>query len=525
MFSQANEIAFGAFFVLTAVLIFFLLKNVERRKESEARLRHAEQKLQLLRRKLEKESSERSNFFETLLRSIPIPIFYKDKNGIYLGTNEDFDAIYGFERNFLVGKSVYDVAPKEIAEYHQKQEKELFEHPTLPQVYEGIIVNNKTGKEHNVVFHKRCYLSTDGEVEGLIGAIMDITEIKAKEKALEEAKEKAESAMQAKSQFLAVMSHEIRTPLNAVLGMLHLVLQTDLDAKQKEYIQKSKKSAQNLLQIINDILDFSKMEAGKIALDIKSFDLHALVEEITASMEVLAVKKGIELHVKMQEDLPCYCMGDSFRIAQVVLNLLSNAIKFTEKGSVKLHVSCLNKERLQFVVEDTGIGMDQDVLQNIFEAFNQADGSVTRKFGGTGLGLSISKQLVELMGGAIEVSSKKNEGSRFLFWIPTRVASQPTQDVGEDSLETIYTEYGERETDFLEKKDEQVPKLTQKTKEELFKKLHECAKKRRSKLCKSIMQEVGSYELSQEDKALFDTIYKLILQRKYAQLKEMTSAK
>ncbi len=255
-------------------------------------------------------------------------------------------------------------------------------------------------------------------------------EIKTQNQEILKQKEITEAATESKSLFLANMSHEIRTPMNGIIGMSHLLLDHTLPEKLKGYVKTIERSAKNLLGLVNDILDFSKIEAGKLEIENIEFEVFEVTENVLGVMQFAASQKGLTLTLQYDPNLCHYYRGDPLRVSQVLTNLLSNAIKFTQQGSVTLSVNAKDDDLLEFEVTDTGIGMTPEQQTQLFKAFSQADTSTSRKFGGTGLGLTISKQLVELMGGTIGVTSEPGKGSCFTFSIKARRLS--LQDIGSD---------------------------------------------------------------------------------------------
>jgi len=258
---------------------------------------------------------------------------------------------------------------------------------------------------------------------------------------LETQKTKAELATASKSQFLANMSHEIRTPMNAVIGMTHLLSQTPLDKKQKDYLEKIEISSKNLLNIINDILDFSKIEAGKLELDKIDFSLNELLQNVKNIVEQKANEKGITFNIYYEDQQDIF-YGDPLRVGQILINIINNAIKFTEKGFVDFYIYLKEKNRIVFEIKDSGIGLSSVQVEKLFNSFAQADNSTTRKFGGTGLGLSISQQLANLMDGNISVKSQLDIGSTFIVDIelPFGNSNNIVQGDKKVSLQTIQNE-------------------------------------------------------------------------------------
>jgi signal transduction histidine kinase/CheY-like chemotaxis protein len=263
------------------------------------------------------------------------------------------------------------------------------------------------------------------KISGFLGIAKDITQEKLASQTLQLAMQKAESANRSKSEFVANMSHEIRTPMNAVLGMVHLLSTTELSIEQKKYLEMIRTSGQSLLAILNDILDFSKIEAGRMELAPVHFRLADVMNAVATLMSVYAGEKDLELAIGMEANVPHHFFGDALRIQQILINLVGNAIKFTGQGEVSIFVEQVERQGntsvLRFWVRDTGIGMSEEQQLRLFSPFTQADNSTTRRFGGTGLGLSICKQLVELMGGEIQVRSTAESGSEFCIKLPLTI--------------------------------------------------------------------------------------------------------
>jgi len=289
-------------------------------------------------------------------------------------------------------------------------------------------INKANGKNNHFIWARTScefICDEDGQPIKIRAFVQNITETKIQEKALEEAKDKAIAASKAKSEFLANMSHEIRTPMNGILGMAELLANTNIDERQNEFIKIINNSASSLLTIINDILDFSKIEAGAFELDPVAFDLKDAINDVAALLCSKAHDKNLELIINYSTNLPRHFIGDGGRIRQIITNLLGNAIKFTKEGHILINIEISDSSTTDFSdiklsVQDTGIGIEPEKLDKIFQKFTQADGSTTRIYGGTGLGLSISKHIVEMMNGYMDVESVYGQGSTFSCHFPMK---------------------------------------------------------------------------------------------------------
>jgi PAS domain S-box-containing protein len=297
----------------------------------------------------------------------------------------------------------------------------------IPEYKDTYRMRHKDGSWRWIMSRAIALWDADGRPYRMIGSNTDITEQKTLEKALMAARDKAESANQAKLEFLANISHELRTPMNAVVGLANiLMLNGSTPAKQRECITTLQLSAQSLMSLINDLLDIAKFEGSDVKLEHIPFNLAEMIEEIVTIMSVKAEEKNIELLINYSPMLNTEFIGDPLRLRQILMNLTGNAVKFTAKGSVTVHVESKRREKsnnidLTVNVIDTGIGIKSDKLDTVFNKFSQADTSITRKYGGTGLGLSICKTLVTLMNGTISVKSTPRKGSRFIVTIPLQL--------------------------------------------------------------------------------------------------------
>jgi PAS domain S-box-containing protein len=413
-------VALGVLVTLFALAVQMLSSELKRRAKAE----RAEDESETLYRLLAAHSSD-----------MIVLINLTDRTRRYVSPS--CRRLFGYEPDELTGQSIDSMIHPDDLPLLRAAEEEL------KRSGRAIITARNQRKDGRYIWAETSWEkivnSRSGQIE-LVAVARDVTErVEAQQAlgaAIEEAKAariRADAANRAKSQFLANMSHEIRTPINGIMGMSHLLAETPLSEEQRGYAQTIAASGSSLLAIINDILDLAKLEAGRVALESASFAPSALVESVVAMLSPLAREKGIELSASVEPALRGPYLCDPTRLRQALVNLVANAVKFTEQGNVRVEASSIeasgDRTTLRFAVSDTGIGIATEALPRIFQKFGQADASVTRKYGGTGLGLAITKQLVELMGGSIAVSSREGVGSR--FWFDLSLARAATAARGE----------------------------------------------------------------------------------------------
>ena len=367
------------------------------------------------------ESKRQQALTNALINSIPDIISYRDPQGVFLGCNEAFSALRGGPGADLIGRTAQEMFPKERAEIIRTRDNEVL--TTLQKSSLEELVTYPDGTQVYLETVRNPLRDQEGNLLGVLAIGRDVTERRKAEEEVRRAKELAEEATRMKTDFLANMSHEIRTPMNAIIGLSHLALKTELTTRQRDYITKVQASGQHLLGIINDILDFSKVEAGKLGIEQADFELEKLLDNVTNLITEKSSAKGLEVVFDISPEVPRRLLGDSLRVGQILINYANNAVKYTEKGEIVVAARVQERDAhgvlLHFSVTDTGIGLTEEQKGRLFQSFQQADTSTTRKYGGTGLGLAISKRLAELMGGGVGVESQIGHGST--FWFTVRV--------------------------------------------------------------------------------------------------------
>jgi hypothetical protein len=375
----------------------------------------------------------------TLISTIPDLVWLKDVNGVYLSCNKEFERFFGKPEAEIVGKTDYDFVSRELADFFRSRDRAAIE-AGQATVNEEWITYAADGRRA-LLETTKTPMFANGQLVGVLGIGHDITENRANQQELlrhrdhleeevqdrtselVEAKLQAETANRAKSAFLANMSHELRTPMNGIMGMINLAKRRMTDPQGMDKLDKAKSASERLLGVLNDILDLSKIEAERLVLEDAPLQIGDTIDNVTHVLSHKAAEKGLRLEIDLPAELAHRALqGDSLRLGQILFNLVGNAIKFTDAGGVTLSVRPVAEDaaslRLRFTVQDTGSGIDAAAQARLFQPFEQADNSMTRKYGGTGLGLAICKRLVEMMSGEIGVDSVPGAGSTFWFVVP-----------------------------------------------------------------------------------------------------------
>jgi PAS domain S-box-containing protein len=380
------------------------------------------------RKQAQQQVQQKEALIEQIIDALPISIYVKDGQGCFRFFSKQTERDTGVMRAQAIGRTDYEIFPLELAHQQLHGDQVAKEENRLIISEESLLIN---GQPRWLMMGKgpiKVERPERSPETWILGFSLDITERKAMEEMLKTARYEAESAAKAKADFLSVMSHEIRTPLNSVIGTSGLLLDSDLSDEQAQYVEMIKRSGEHLLYLINDILDFNKLDAGKVELEQRVFELKQPIKTVMDMCATQAKLKQLSLTYQIDDALPKLCKGDEARLRQILLNLVGNAIKFTQNGHVNVRLRALSEpisavQVIRFEIEDTGVGIAAESLSKLFSEFTQVDASTTRQHGGTGLGLSISKRLVEAMNGQIGIDSQLGQGSLFWFEIPFALPS------------------------------------------------------------------------------------------------------
>ncbi|MDB5449498.1 MAG: sensor hybrid histidine kinase [Phenylobacterium sp.] len=378
-------------------------------------------------------SVEAEAFFNTIIQLLPTPLLVKTaSDGRYVLINRAAEAAFGLSGAIALGKTAFELFPQAEAQLFAEEDADVIRTGETRVSEEEPITTRDSGVRYFTT--KKFATFEEDRPLHLVALGEDVTDKRAAATALKLAAAQAQAATEAKSAFLANMSHEIRTPLNGVVGVADLLARTALTSEQIELVDIIRSCGDTLNRMLMDVLDLSKIEAGKFTLSTEVFNLAELVRSVSGLMRPTAHAKSLTFSCDIDATAQCSVLGDPIRLRQIITNLLSNAIKFTESGAVGLCVRSVAPDRYQIEVQDSGIGFDDDVRQQLFERFQQADGTINRRFGGTGLGLAISRQLASLMDGELEAASVPGQGSRFTLTVPLASAEPTAAQAGPDRL-------------------------------------------------------------------------------------------
>ena len=495
----------------------FLEQSTTQLKNKNEMLKIAEKDLKKSNFELKQSLDQVKKLYRAVEQS-PASVVITNKKGIIEYVNPKFTEVTGYSFGEAIGNNPNILKSGNLPKSFYKN---LWATILSGKIWKGDFINKtKNGKDYWEHASISPILDDNGKISHFVAVKEDVSLRKKMEEDLINAKINAEAANQAKSDFLAIMSHEIRTPLNAIIGMSYLLVETDLNKKQQEYISRIQFAGKTLLKIINDILDFSKIEAGKLELDFVTFQIDELINNIYSIISFNAHDKGINLLLNYDNKIPLNLIGDSFRLSQVLINLASNAVKFSDKGDVEITVQAkeINNENVKvtFSVKDTGIGLSDDQIKKLFNPFTQANTSTTRQYGGTGLGLAICKRLVEAMGGNINVKSKLGHGSIFYFTIDLKIDRliKNDEDIQPVNLKQFSDmSISDLQSKELEKTDNSIKKTDNLKDSELIEwlnKLEPFIKNHQPKDCKKIINMIEDKKVSNDIEDSFNTLINYI---------------
>ena len=452
--TEFGIVLFGLSFLVVSILM--ISNTVGHLNKIDSKRHEAEDSLRVLNRTLEQKVEERTKDlreseekFYKIFKMSPVGLMMSDMNSKrFLEVNQGFIDLTGYTKEEAEGKSVVEL--NLVTEEEQQRTASLLTEQKHLKNFETFFIK-KSGERRDSLMSVELIDNGDGQAAVIV--LSDITEQKAAEQELKEAKRLAEESSIAKERFMANMSHEIRTPMNAIIGFTNLIDKSSLSDEQGQYLEFIKTSGENLLVLINDILDYSKIEAGMMQIETVPFKPVELLHSLEIMFSEKAREKKLEFITKTDSDLPPIVLGDPTRLTQIFINLIGNALKFTQQGSVEVHINLVaiegNVARISFSVKDTGIGIPADKQKEVFERFMQASSETTRNYGGTGLGLSIVKRLVELQHGELSINSVFGEGTEFKVILPYQISEDKPLGSSTEKVAIVEIKKFERELKVL----------------------------------------------------------------------------